>query len=321
MRKRIIEGITGCLMVLSIAACGSDTATDKDTNNSQVSIDSVEIVSGFGQVKPLHNLITLTSETNGVVSRLLREEGDSVRAQDTLIVLEHKAQSADIEKLAAEIQTQESVIKSAEIKVRLARDQLENKKAHYERIKNAFEDNSESRQKMDDARLAWQEAEINLQSAVSNSETEQQRLASLRIDLKKSRIILSNYFITAPSDGVIYNLNVVQGDPVTAYEVVGEFSAQGPLSIKAEIDELFAPLIKNGQQAEIIPYGRNDTIAEGHIVYASPGLRQKSIFSEQPAEFTDRRVREIRIKIDRANRRILIGERVNVIINLKKGTK
>ena len=318
MKKGIIKAMTGCLMILYLTACSSGSTAEDHSSNSQDSIDSVTIVSGFGQVRPLHDLIRLTAETNGVVDKILKNEGDSVRTNDTLIVLEHKSQRADIEKLIAEIQTQESVIKTAEIKVRLARDQLGNKKTYYQRIKNAFDDNSESKQKLDDAKLAYSQAEINLQSAQSDNETEKKRLKSLHIDLEKSRINLSKYFITAPENGVIYKLDVVQGDPVTAYQVIGDFADYGPLSVKAEIDELYAPLIRKDQQAEIIPYGRNDTIAEGHIVYASPGLRQKSIFSEKPSEFTDRRVREIRVKIDRMKRQVMVGERVNVVVNVKR---
>ena len=321
MKKRIIKGTTVGLMILYLMACSSDKSSDNQANNSQMNMDSVEIVSGFGQIRPLHDLIRLTAQTNGVVDVIMENEGDSVHAHDTLIVLEHKSEKADIAKLIADIQTRESIIKTAEIKVQLARDQLDNKKTYFVRIKNAYEDNSESKQKLDDAKLAYSQAEINLQSALSNNETEKKRLKSLRVNLEKSRINLSKYFITAPVNGVIYKLDVVQGDPVTAYQVIGEFSDYGPLSVKAEIDELHAPLIKTGQKADIIPYGRNDTIAEGHIVYASPGLRQKSIFSEKPSEFTDRRVREIRVKIDRMNRQVLVGERVNVIVNLKNETE
>jgi hypothetical protein len=70
-----------------------------------------------------------------------------------------------------------------------------------------------------------------------------------------------------------------------------------------------------GQQAIIRTQGTDDQLAKGEVVYLSPYLKKKSLFSDDSANMEDRRVREVRIRLTGAAN-LLINSRVEAVIDL-----
>jgi len=306
---KIIAGIW--VVILLLPSCGSKK---KDPVTKKVSIDSVNIISGYGKIEPLNDRISLTSERNGIVSSLDVSEGDTLAAGDTILALDHREEKAGLEKTRARIRAAETAVKLAVNSISMAEEALKNKTSYYQRIKDAWTNHAESGQKLDDARLQYQQAASDLEKARLNKESQEGKLEVLKKEFSESAIKYSKLFITAPEDGTVLSLDVTRGDPVRAYQALGDFSPSGPLSVRAEIDELFAEFVKKGQQVMVVPFGREDTVASGTVVFTSPQLNEKSIFSDKPSEFNDRRVREIKVRINRMAKPLLIGERVNVFI-------
>jgi len=59
----------------------------------------------------------------------------------------------------------------------------------------------------------------------------------------------------------------------------------------------------------------DDILAEGEVIYLSPYLKKKSLFSDNSANMEDRRVREVRIRLN-GNSNLLINSRVEAVIDL-----
>jgi hypothetical protein len=82
-----------------------------------------------------------------------------------------------------------------------------------------------------------------------------------------------------------------------------------------EVDELFAMKVKKGQRVLINVQGTYEMLSTGTVIYCAPFLSKKSIFNDRADNLEDRRVREVRVRINRPEA-VLIGSRVECVINL-----
>src|SRR5690606_27940036 len=102
----------------------------------------------------------------------------------------------------------------------------------------------------------------------------------------------------AARSGVLLDFAAKVGQMVTAAEELGKIYNLDSLIVQAEVDELFANDVKQGQQVQIFPLGRKDIYLNGKVAYVAPILSNKSILYETANEGEDRRVRQIKISIE-----------------------
>ena len=121
--------------------------------------------------------------------------------------------------------------------------------------------------------------------------------------------------IYAPSDGMVLSWEIKPGEAVNIGSKLGDFAPDGDLIATTEVDELFAMKVKIGQKASINVQGTNQELSSGKVIYCAPYLSKKSIFNDRADNLEDRRVREVRVKIDNP-KAVLIGSRVECIIKL-----
>jgi len=86
--------------------------------------------------------------------------------------------------------------------------------------------------------------------------------------------------------------------------------------VRAEIDELFADRLAEGQQVEIRYVGSDSTIATGKVMYLSPWLKKKSLFTQRAGDQEDRLVRELKVSLDNGSS-LILNSRVECVINVK----
>lgn len=309
-----------CLLgstLLFLSSCSNSKQKKSVSEPASLNTTSVSMVSGFGRIEPLKDMIQLSSEVDGIVIRKIAREGDTLAKGDTIIVLNHAEQRYKVRQLEAQVETQRLTIRSVKAQVNSAETTYKNKKQYYERLEKAYENEAESGQNVDDARLAYDQASSKLQELNDQLLSEQSRLLELQAELAQARVDLSRRFIRALTNGTILNMNINQGSYVKAYQSFGDFAPSGPLAVKAEVDELFAQKLKLGQKAKISLYAQQDTVATGKIVYLAPALSKKSIFSDQPSDFEDRRVRKVTIAL-LTHKPVLIGSRVNAFIQISR---
>ncbi|MFP4470431.1 MAG: HlyD family secretion protein [Bacteroidales bacterium] len=302
-------------MLFLMFSCNNEDKNRKDNNTMDP--DSVKVISGYGRVGAYNEITGITSEVNGLVKEIYHEEGDTVREGDAIFSLRHQDAQTMLSRLSAEISSAELAIDITKQTLETAKKTAENKETHFQRVKKAFEDGTQSRQGVDNARLQMEQAQGRTDELQLQIRQQRHDLQSLRQQYRQRELDLEKHFIKAPGDGIILDLDIDRNDAVKALQPVGEFRYAGPAAIEAEIDELYAARIDSGQQAYAIPYGRSDTVAWGTLTQTSPQLSQKSMFSDESTGFLDRRVRTVEIRIDSTAGEILIGQRVNVFIKTR----
>lgn len=303
------------IIITLLSSCGSN---DNDTNtDARTDPDSLSVISGYGRTSSLSDMVDITPEVNGTVERFMFDEGDSICCGDTLFIIRHDELPAAINSLRYDIRSAQKNLKITQNALSTAIITFKAREKNYHRLKESGRRGSISRQSQDDAQLQYQQSSGKVQELDLEIQRQEDNIESLRNKLMQEEIRLSKHFYTTSDSGIILDLDIKRNMPLRALNAIGRYRTHGPYSIDAEMDELYAGNIRQGQKGSAVPYGRTDTIAWGTIVRVSPVLSDKSIFSGNAGGFMDRRVRAFELRIDSVSRPVLIGQRVNVFIKLR----
>lgn len=318
LRSSVLSQLgTITFLILVLASCSNKKKLKETGKPQAITNMPVTMVSGFGRVEPLKDMIKLSSEVDGIVVKKVATEGDTLAKGDTILVLNHAEQKYKVEQLEAQLETQRYNIRSLKQQVQAAQINFKNKQKYYQRLQKAYKNHAESLQNVDNAQLDYKQARSKNKQLYDQFMSAKSTYKEIKAELNQAKVNLSRHFIRALANGTILNMNINEGSYVKAYQTFGDFAPAGSLAVKAEVDELFANDIKVGQNVVVRLYGQQDTVATGKVVYVAPSLSKKSIFSDQPSDFEDRRVRKVTIALLN-HKPVLIGARVYAFIQVNK---
>ena len=120
----------------------------------------------------------------------------------------------------------------------------------------------------------------------------------------------------SPYDGILLELKIEKGNAVNQFETFAEVAPSGPMTVRTEVDELFAARLREGLDADIRFVGSDSVVAKGKVIFVSQYLKKKSLFSQKANEQEDRLVREAIIKLEGENG-LLLNSKVESVIKLK----
>lgn len=284
--------------------------------SEDVEVDSVTRVSCIGRVETEGKTTDLASEVTGVVRRIAVEAGGRALAGETVVDLSSEVEAAMLEQAEAAVAAQAAGIEAsvaslaaARARAGNARDDLKRAKALYEadRIAGSEYDDSATEYEALAQDVARLEAELSAQKSLLNK---------YRADRDVAAAQLARRSVRAPADGVVLSLDIAVGSLVSFEAPFGTFAPDGPLTVWAEVDELFAGLVEVGQRASVRAQGTTEVLATGSVSFAGPHLREKSIFSDEVGDLEDRRVREVRIALDEGAE-LMLGSRVECVIDVQ----
>jgi HlyD family secretion protein len=329
---------------LSFFACQPQKPQTEQVVIEPIKTEELTQAAGIGRIEPENKIIKLNAETGGFITAIRAKEGSVVKAGDIILELSHTIEDSRVGLAQSRIPTQKASIADAQAAVSAADARIETAKARLQtiqvradaaktrmtRIKNMVEKGADTPQNYDNTKAeydgAMQEvraAQTEIDAATKERDrtrtavnTTQIRVNELQADIKVAQSQLSQRFVRAPYSGTILSIDVAQGSNLAPGTSIGDFAPQGATVAICEVDELFAMRIKEGQKAFIRTQGMNDTLSLGTVLYAAPYLKKKSLFSADAGELEDRRVREVRIKLDNPAK-VLLGARVDYVILLK----
>jgi HlyD family secretion protein len=256
--------------------------------------------------------VTVSAREGGVIQRLMGNEGQTVRAGDTLAIIEHalldiqRAQAqAGVDLADAQYRlllqgAREEDRRQAEEALKQAAANLAQAEADAKRSRDLFAAGSVSQKQKDDAetRLAIaQSTHAAAQEAMKKMEhlarTEEVRAARARVDQAKTGVALlakriSDCAIISPAAGVITHRLAEQGElagPGTPLCVVSQLDT---LELVIYVTETELGRVKLGDQAQISIDADPKKTFTGAVVFISP-----------QAEFTPKNVqtKEDRVKL------------------------
>ena len=314
MIRSILHTISTCLILSAIVSC----AGKKEETTTQAPPKPVEPtrVVGTARVEPATKVVTISSEVNGIVKAVYFSSGSVVKKGDVLLELTNDLEKAQWVEQKSAAQITKSDAASIVANIESAKLKANNSKDKYDRLKKAFDSGAETKQNLDNAETEYQTSKKEIDRLVASLQSNEAKQAD---EIKKAAISEVQYkrrFIKAPANGTLLSFDLQPSMAVQQLSTLAEFAPEGDIIATTEIDELFASKVKVGQKAYIRTVGKTDTITTGTVIYASPNLKKKSLFSDTGTDLDDRRVREVRIRLEK-NDLLLLGMRVESVISVK----
>lgn len=308
-------------IALFLQSCGpSDEQKAAAAEQAAIRPDTplvVREIVGIARIEPPEKTIAINAQTQGYVQELRFSEGARVQKGDVLVILDNALEQAQVQQAQSKLQTQRAAIAAAEASLESLRVKWSNARNTLERNQKLAAGNALTAQQLDDSRFAADDLQKQMNAQQAAIAQQQSRLKELEADLQYYQTVLRQRTLTAPMTGTFLSSNIKPGQYISNSSVLGEMAADGPYQAVTEVDELFAGRVRVGQRAFVRLQGASEQLATGKVVYAAPFLRQKSLFSDSPDNLEDRRVREVRVQLDKQDN-ILIGSRVECVIALEQ---
>ncbi len=306
-------------LLVFLSACHGSPVKKEDLQAANALVEkpaNVNQIVGIGRIEPEGKIISLAVNSGGIITQINKKEGDNVTIGETLIILDNAVELAKIAQINSKIATQNEQIKFAESVIKQTEIQRDNRKSYYQRMKNLYEQNAETRQKFEDAQAEYLTQESKLELNKVELSLAKSKIVETERELATAKAELEKKTIKANQAGQILEILVQKGSAVEPLSTFAKFAPNGKTIAVCEIDELFADKIQVGQVANISLIGNEQILTSGKVIYASAYLRKKSLFSEKAGDQEDRRVREVKILLDKSDV-LLFNTRVECTITTK----
>lgn len=278
------------LGALALAGCSSGNATPARSGGTTPPVPVAR-----GRVEVEGGLVRLAASRDGVVSEVLVDEGQRVRAGQVLARLEDEHARLAVEVARCELEERRAALATLDVRVAAARREAD-------RAGRLAGQGSIARRELDSANddLAATGRERRTLEAAARS-------ARARLDLAQNE--LARMQVRAPTDGVVLRRMARPGDGVSTLSVTPLFlfAPDRPRVVKADVDERFLRTLAPGSTALVLPEVDTSRELPARVLRVSELLGAKPP-SDDPGERVDVRSAEVVLALETADLRI--GQRV-----------
>ena len=280
MKKKIVVLVLIILLIAGLCVF-LYKANKKDTSNELTLFGNIEI-----------RQVDLSFQVSGLVSKLLKEEGDTVKKGELIAVMDESDYNANFKRAAAEVDRTIAIQKDATDK--------------YNRYAPLGIDNTVSKQEVESLYNAQNKANADYKAAVANKDY-------LSNQLKYTKLY-------APEDGIIMVRVVEPGSNVQKGQPVYTMAKTNPVWVRAYVNEKDLGNIKYGQEVIVYTDTTNPNTGKkreykGQIGYISPVAE----FTPKTVQSTDTRtdlVYRVRVYINDIDEYLRQGMPVTIKVDL-----
>lgn len=290
----------------------------------------LEYVDVEGVVQPIRTIRVNTHEA-GSVSRIVAEDGQTVRQGDTILVLSNPELERAIEDQRDDLARQQTSYQEQQIEQEKLRLQLQKQilQAHYEKqrlYKSIVLDREEhdmgikSKAQLevaeDEYRYQQQRTELEMlslrndsASAVIRSQIMERDIEREQKKYKRSRERLDDLVVVAPCDGLIGYIGTSLGQRVGAGEQIAEIKVHTDYKVHATLNEYYIDRITSGLPANIKYQNEQFPL---HITKVVPVVRNRTfdidlVFEkERPANIRVGKSYRVQIELGKAEEALII---------------
>lgn len=216
MKKKTLWWIIGGVVVLIILiALGKSKGDDGiKVAVEQAALHTItETVTASGKIYP-ETEVKISPEVSGEIIELTVEEGDSVRLGQLLVKINPAIYSSIVTQAEAGVQQSRAGVSNSKELVTQAQSQFELAKATYERNKKLYNEKVISALEFEQADASFKSARASYEAAKASTSGGQYGVKAAEANLTQTRENLRRATITAPTSGIISQLNVKKGERV-----------------------------------------------------------------------------------------------------------
>jgi len=289
------------VIAAAVMAASGCSRGDGGAGTPPVAVPNDIVATAPGWVDVQGGTQRLGARSDGVVQGIAVKDGDTVAAGDVLLRLDDT--QAQIDTHLAEVELQRRRQEQAALGAQLGRAQEEAARLGplVEQQAEPEEELRQARQKIADlqaqsglALLAGQAAELQLQQA-------QDRLK--RLELR------------APAHGQVLRVFVHPGEGVSSGSPLVWFAGDGPLIVRAELDERLFGQVLPGMSAEVAPEYDDSKVYTARVLRVARSVGPVHELPEVRPAAKDDRVVECVLELNTTD--LLIGQRVLVRVRSK----
>lgn len=242
----------------------------------------------------------------GLITKIAADQGDRVKAGDTLIFLEDTDFKQQVGVAEADLAAAVAAIDRLQADRRRADAVLTQARLTHQRLAQAAAANASSQQELDKAAEALAIAEAELSRAETAIIEGRKRLAAAERQLDYQRARLHDTTIEAPFDALVVRRDRDAGDVVTAGSSVLQLVSLSEMWITAWVDETELECLTEGQKARV-------------VFRSEPNAEYPGAVSRVGRE-ADRETREIvvDVRVERLPANWAVGQRAEVYIRVDR---
>jgi len=272
-------------LALGIVSCSSGTKLSSKSNEEITSdiIPSITAVAALGQLSPSGEIRQLAAPITQFGSSpriidILVTEGDFVEKGDILAIFENR------EKLMADLQKIENLIKTIDLEILLKQDQIERYELALDKNVYSFVQLSQRKDEL----LKLQKQKINNVGEKKNIE----------IDLFNSKL-------RSPIDGFVLEINTRVGERPQNDGILEIGSSQNMEALievyESDIDRVYIT-----QNVELSSEnGGFQKILKGSVIRISPQVKQRKVLSTDPTGDADARIIEVLVRLNKESKNLV----------------
>ena len=351
----IVAGLAGIVALTVLALSGRATAErpgkgprSGSRTGAEASFDRTgeatlertdPVAAGPGRVEPLSEEVRVSSQLGGVLREVLVDEGDRVRAGQTVARLEDSEYVARVAAAEADLRVREAdarrVLNGARDEERqeaVAAEQeaqavVDNSRADLARLRELAHERVISQQELDRGEQAARVAQARFDAArqraslvAASAREEDQARADAAVALAHARLdeaqaLLAKTAMTSPIDGLVLRRHRKAGESVSA-----EFDApivtvadRSTLRVRVDVDETDVARIHVGQAAYVTADAFGSRQFPGRVVRVGQILGRKNLRTDEPTERVDTKILETLIELQDGHE-LPIGLRVQAFV-------
>ncbi len=218
--------------------------------------------------------VDVAAQVDGVVKRVLVEEGDSVRAGQVLCELDDIPLHIRLQSARQRLAQARSQLEKARIRREKARVQIHNNKEDLARLQKLFRQQLVSEREVAQLQYAINALEHDERIASSEVRELAHRVEELEAEIKQVELEISRTRITAPFSGIVVERHVELGQAIRSLEPLFKLGDFSPLYADVYLSEREARRVRPGQVATIQLGADGGTQARGRVVRTSPIVDQ-----------------------------------------------
>ncbi|HEX2963238.1 MAG TPA: efflux RND transporter periplasmic adaptor subunit [Ignavibacteriales bacterium] len=263
---------------LFVLGCGN--GNDKNTIEASGTIEATNV--------------TVSSKVAGQVQKIYKDEGDNVKAGDTLLTVDHDLLSIQLNQALAGRDFAEAQLKllrkgarsedisQAEENTRQAQINLDMAQRDKDRMTKLYEQKSITKKQYEDAMAKYQltgaqynAAKDNLKKMKNFARPEEIRQAEANLGKAEASVELlkkniQDSYVTSPMNGILVKKFVEAGETVGPNSSLFRISDLKVVDLVIYVSEEELGRVKLGQKAEVSVDAFKNKTFEGKVIYISP---------------------------------------------------
>jgi RND family efflux transporter MFP subunit len=277
-------------LALGVAGCSKSHTAQAGTSQNTAKPVQVELVRKNSVRRAVDvvgtlaavDQVTISSEADGKVSRILADLGDRVRAGQVLIQLDREKQQYTFQEQQAALARTLAQYGAADPRnlpdvektpdVQRAQAELVQATQAFDRASELFRRTLIAQQALDDAKATLAAKRAGYDVAVQEAKNLRAGIQASEASMKLAGRQLRDTEIRAPFDGFVEKRLVNLGELVKAQMPVMAVVRLDPLKVVAEIPEKMAPWISTGQTVDLQVDAYQDRKFAGKVSRISPAV-------------------------------------------------